>query len=104
MMVRSRFTGKDIAIGISVAAVVVLILLFYIWHQAESIRLGYRIQELERELQRITEEIAGLEAEKTRLLAPDRVARIAKEELGFTEIREDQIVPSSKKSNGDGRP
>lgn len=104
MMVRQRFTGRDIAIGISVVVFVVLILLFYIWHQAESVRLGYRTQELERELQRIREEIAGLEAEKTRLLAPDRVERIATEELGFIEVQDDQIVASSKKSDGDEGP
>jgi cell division protein FtsL len=103
-MVRRKFSGKDIAIGISAVVVVVLILMFYIWHQAESVRLGYRTQELERELQGIREEIAALEAEKTRQLSPERVEKIAREKLGFTEVRDDQIVPSSKKSTGNEGP
>ena len=45
-MVRHRFRARDIALGLLAVAVVVTILMFYIWHQVESIRLGYNTLEL----------------------------------------------------------
>ena len=97
-MVRRKFKGKDIAIGVGATAVVVLILMFYIWHQVESTRLGYRIHALESELKSLQEEIGALEVQKERLLSPEKVDKIAKEELGFTEIESDRLVVSEKKS------
>jgi len=94
-MVRRKLKTKDIIIGVA-ALVVILILMFYIWHQAECVRLGYRTQELEQELQHLREEIAILETQKARLLAPDRVARIAQEELGYTQIQDDQFVSGER--------
>ena len=91
-MVRRKFKARDIALGLVAAAVVVLILMFYIWHQVESIRLGYRILELESELQTLEQEIDTLETRRAGLLAPDRVERIAREELGYTEVSADRII------------
>ena len=97
-MVRRKFKGKDIAIGVGATAVVVLILMFYIWHQVESTRLGYRIHALESELKTLQEEIAALETLKASLLSPEEVEKIAKERLGFTDINPDRLVVSEKKS------
>jgi cell division protein FtsL len=91
-MVRRKFKARDIALGLVAAAVVVLILMFYIWHQVESIRLGYRILELESELQTLEQEIDTLETRRAGLLAPDRVERIAREELGYTKVSADRII------------
>lgn len=91
-MVRQKLKARGIVLGVFTAAVVVLILMFYIWHQVESIRLGYRVLELESELETLEQEIDTLEARRARLLAPDRVGKIAREELGFMEVRDDQIV------------
>ncbi len=97
-MVRRKFKGRDIAIGIGATAVVVLVLMFYIWHQVESTSLGYRIHALESELKSLQEEIDALEVQKARLLSPVRVAEIAEEHLGFTKIESDHLVVSEKKS------
>ncbi len=97
-MVRRKFKGKDIAIGIGTTAVVVLILMFYIWHQVESTRLGYRIHALESELKSLQEEISALEVQKEALLSPEKVDEIAREKLGFTEIDPGRLIVSEKKS------
>ena len=97
-MVRHKFKGKDIVIGVGATAIVILILMFYIWHQVESTRLGYRIHALESELKSLQEEIGALEVQKERLLSPEKVDKIAKKELGFTEIESDRLIVSEKKS------
>jgi cell division protein FtsL len=91
-MVRQKLKARGIVLGVFTAAVVVLILMFYIWHQVESIRLGYRVLELESELETLEQEIDTLEARRAGLLAPDRVSKIAREELGYIQVRDDQIV------------
>ncbi len=97
-MVRRKFKGKDIVLGVGTTAVVVLILMFYIWHQVESTRLGYRIHNLESDLKSLQEEISALETQKAGLLSPERVEQIAKEKLGFTEVEPEPLVVSEKKS------
>lgn len=91
-MVRQKLKARGIVLGVFTAAVVVLILMFYIWHQVESIRLGYRVLELESELETLEQEIDTLEARRARLLAPDLVEKIAREKLGYMPVRYDQVV------------
>jgi len=43
---------------------------FYIWYQSESIRLGYKIHDLENQLEKRQEEIKLLEAKKKRCSLP----------------------------------
>ena len=103
-MVRQKFKAGGIALGVFTAAVVVLILMFYIWHQVESIRLGYRVLELESELETLEQEIDTLEARRAGLLAPDRVDKIAREELGYIQVRYDQLVRREDRTTRRDRP
>ncbi len=103
-MVRQKFKAGGIVLGVFTAAVVVLILMFYIWHQVESIRLGYRVLELESELETLEQEIDTLEARRAGLLAPDRVEKIAREELGYIQVRYDQIVRREDRTTRRDRP
>jgi len=65
---------------------------FYIWYQSESIRLGYRIHDLETQAEKRREEIKQLEAKKEALLSPDRIDRLAREELKLRDIEPDQVI------------
>ena len=103
-MVRQKLKARGIVLGVFTAAVVVLILMFYIWHQVESIRLGYRVLELESELETLEQEIDTLEARRADLLAPDRVSKIAREELGYMPVRYDQIVRREDRTTRRDRP
>lgn len=91
-MVRKRFSKKTIALGICGTVAAVFLLTFYIWHQVEAIRLGYDSRRLEEEVIRLTKEVKALEAEKAFLLRLERVEKIAREKLGYTEPRDDQII------------
>lgn len=46
-MVRKKFSKKEIAIGIACTLFVLLVLSFYVWHQTESVSLGYDTAEME---------------------------------------------------------
>jgi cell division protein FtsL len=91
-MVSKKLTKKQIAIGILCMVFVIALLTFYIWHQAESIRLGYQTRELEEEIATIKNDIEQLEAEKASLLSLERVEKIATQKLKLRPPEDKQIV------------
>jgi len=72
--------------------IVIFILTFYIWHQMESIRIGYEIGKLEEKVLTLRRQVDELETEKSDLLSLDRVEKIAKEELNLVEPKKEQLV------------
>lgn len=91
-MVSKKFTKKQIALGILCMIFIITILTFYIWHQAETIRLGYQTRELEQDIVSIKKDIEKLEAEKTSLLSLERVEKIATQTLKMKPPEDRQIV------------
>lgn len=91
-MVRKKFKKKQIALGIFCTTIVIFILTFYIWHQVESVRLGYKIGQLEQEVLSLKKEVERLEAKKSSLLSLERVEKIAREELNLISPKKEQIV------------
>lgn len=77
---------------VSCTIIVIFILTFYIWHQMESIRIGYEIGKLEEKVLTLRREVDKLQAEKSSLLSLDRVEKIAKEELNLVEPKKEQLV------------
>jgi cell division protein FtsL len=91
-MVRKKFRKKEIMLVVAFTVIVVFVLSFYIWHQMESVRIGYTINELKKKIKELSEEVEKLEAKKSQLLSLERVEKVAKEELDLAEPREDQII------------
>ncbi len=91
-MVRKRFSTKEITLALLAVLTVIGFLTFYIWHQAESIRLGYKTRDLEHRIQILKKEVETLEAKKTSLLSLHRVERIATTKLTLVEPSEDQLI------------
>ena len=91
-MVRKKFTKKQIALGILCMGFIIALLTFYIWHQAESIRLGYQTRELEEDIVSIKKDIEQLEAEKASLLSLERVEKIATHTLKMNPPKDEQIA------------
>ena len=71
---------------------IIALLTFYIWHQAESIRLGYQTRELEEDIASIQKDIEQLEAEKASLLSLERVEKIATQTLKMRPPEDKQIA------------
>lgn len=91
-MVRKKFSKKEIAIGIACTLFALLILSLYVWHQTESVSLGYSSAELEHRVFDLEKEVEKLEAVKSNLLRLERVEKIAREQLKFTDPKDEQIV------------
>ena len=91
-MVRKKYTTKEIMLFVSCTIIVIFILTFYIWHQMESIRIGYEIGKLEEKVLTLGRQVDELQAEKSSLLSLDRVEKIAKEELNLVEPKKEQLV------------
>jgi cell division protein FtsL len=98
-MVRKKFTKKEIALAVLCTVLIILILTFYIWHQTESVRLGYEINRLEEKVQKLQIEVEELETTKSSLLSLEKVEKIAKEKLKMTKTTEEQIVYEDFKKN-----
>jgi cell division protein FtsL len=91
-MVRKKFSKKEIAIGIACTLFALLILSLYVWHQTESVSLGYDSAELEQRVIQLEKDVEKLEVIKSNLLRLDRVENIARESLKLTEPQDEQIV------------
>jgi len=87
-----KLSKKEIAAGLLAALTVIGFLTFYIWHQAESIRLGYKTRNLEHRFQSLKKEVEALEAKRSELLSLHRVERIATTKLTLVEPSEDQLI------------
>ncbi|NIO49401.1 MAG: cell division protein FtsL [Candidatus Aminicenantes bacterium] len=91
-MVRKKYTTKEIMLFVFCTIIVIFILTFYIWHQMESIRIGYEIGKLEEKVLTLRRQVDELQTEKSSLLSLDRVEKIAKEELNLVEPKKEQLV------------
>ena len=91
-MVRKKFSEKEIAIGIACTLFALLILSLYVWHQTESVSLGYDSAELEQRVIQLEKEVEKLETIKSNLLVLERVENIARDKLKLTEPKDEQIV------------
>lgn len=91
-MVRKKLNRKEISRWVLASVITIMTLTFYLWHITENIRIGYEIGRGEGRLQTLKEEIKSLETQKAALRSLDRVEKIAREELGMTDTRDDQII------------
>ncbi len=91
-MVRKKFSKAQIILSISCTILLTFFLIFYIWHQAESIRIGYETRQLEEKILSLKKEIEKLEVKKSSLLSLERVEKIAREELKLISPEKEQII------------
>lgn len=91
-MVRKKFNRSEVLLAAAIFLVLVAILTFYIWYQAEAIRLGIQIRKCEVEIKLLQSEIQKLQIKKTSLLAPERIEKIARNSLGMVEPKDNQVI------------
>jgi len=64
----------------------------YMWPRVQVIRLAYRMQTSEQHLRELLQERDQLRFELASLKDPQRIYRIATEQLGMSTPRHDQVV------------
>jgi len=89
---RRKWRLKEIALGAAGLLAVLGLLTFYVWYQTEAVHLGLDIARLEEEIKTLRDDIARLELRKAELLAPRRVEKIAREDLGLVDPKLDEII------------
>lgn len=75
-----------LAVGLSGA------LLFYVWGKVDVVRLGYELDALSQKKIALTQEHDRLQARRSQLTAPERIASEARDKLGMRPPGERQVV------------
>ncbi len=93
--VRSRRDLKDMGFlyfSISAVVIIVAVIFLYLWCRLTVVNLGYEISALNEARAVETERNKRLRVELMRLKSPERIERIAVEELGLVYASGDRIV------------
>jgi cell division protein FtsL len=77
---------------IVIAACIVLVLMLYVGSKVQIVRLGYRIEEMEKQKQELERANRALQIEASSLSAPARIEEIAVSRLGMVRPSKENIV------------
>jgi cell division protein FtsL len=80
---------KTLAVGLIFMGLFITELLFYTWCRVQSIQVRYEIAELTTDQERMARLQDNLKIELARLKSPQRISKIAKQQLGL-------VAPTSK--------
>jgi len=89
---RDRRRWRELAWIVGVVVPLGLGLLAYTWLQLETLRVGYRIESLERRAHQLTQTERQLRLEAAHLADPERLATRAERELGLAPPTVDQVI------------
>ncbi len=81
-----------IGTSVAVSVPVVMAALFYVWTNVTTVRLGYELSEAAKLHRELSEENRGLRVEVSALKAPDRLQRLAKQDLGLSPPKTEQVI------------
>ncbi len=95
-MVRRRLDRRELLLGGGFVLLLLAVLTLYVWYQTEAVRLGYEIAAERERVAALREEIRSLEARKAALLSLRGVERTARERLGLSDPRPDQVVTEGR--------
>jgi cell division protein FtsL len=97
-----RKRHRELFMAAMTALALALAVLAYAWQHFEMIRIGYRVEELRIERERLLKTRRHLELEKASLVSPDRVESIATSELGLKYPAYSQIKVIETRAENDG--
>jgi cell division protein FtsL len=88
----SKWRQKRLATIVAIFLWLLLSGFGYVWCRVQVVELGYQLSEIHRQHSRLLNDNKKLHLELARLRAPERVQRIAIEQLGLKHPTKDQIV------------
>jgi len=74
------------------ALAVMSLLLLYVWERVEVVRVGYQIERLKTQKITLQRERDELQVKMSALTSPERIARVAKEQLGMMPPQHGQVI------------
>lgn len=74
------------------ALAVISVLLLYVWQRVDLVRVGYDIQQLKTRHALLQRENHELRVKVSALASPERIARLATEELNMRQPRPGQVI------------
>ena len=89
---RDRKRLRELAAVIAAVVPVGVALIAYTWLQLETLRVGYRIEKLERRTHELAQIERQLRLEAAHLAHPERLARRAHDELGLQPPSVEQVI------------
>jgi cell division protein FtsL len=88
----SKWRQKRLATIVAIFLWLLLSGFGYVWCRVQVVELGYQLSEIHRQHTQLLNDNKKLHLELARLKAPERVQRIAIEQLGLKHPTKDQIV------------
>ena len=87
-----QYRRKGIGTWICLMVFLIGELFFYTWCRVESVRMGYELSQATRNHQSLTALQNNLSIELARLKSPQRLARIAEQQLDLTMPKPEQMI------------
>ncbi len=84
---KARDLGRFVLYGAAIAAP----LLVYVWQRVEFIRLSYRVEQLQKEKQDLVEINKRMAVERSLLMSPNRIERVARQQLGLVDPQPEDV-------------
>lgn len=110
---RDRARARELRRFLMYGALVVVPLLAYVGQRVDFIRLSYKAGKFKQEKQQLLEAHKQLIVERSYLLAPDRIERLARQQLGLVDpapedvrpvmLRDGRIDLEDRRAGGTGR-
>jgi len=82
---RDRARARELRRLLFYGAAIVVPLLVYVWQRVEFLSVSYKVEGLKKERQQLQEQNKQLTVERSFLLSPDRIERLARKELGLVD-------------------
>ena len=82
---KDRARAKELRRLLICGAAILVPLLVYVWQRVDFLRVSYRVEALKKERQELQEENKHLSVERSFLMSPDRIERMARKELGLVD-------------------
>ncbi len=92
MMSAPAHKAKLTGVWMILMTIFIMELLFYTWCRVQNVNYGYEISKETQDQRQLTAYQNNLKIELTRLKSPDRIAKIAKEQLGMMMPSTDRTI------------
>lgn len=88
---RDRARARELRRLLFYGAAIVVPLLVYVWQRVEFLRVSYDVEELKKERLQLQEQNKQLGVERSFLLSPDRIERLARKEIGLVDLQPSDV-------------